>query len=148
VLVDLGSRFRIEFLDARAVLHWDWLVDTECELHTLDHTRFGVLACFTVAFLLGCALSYQVSRRVMFKVGSFKLLDAPKAVRRESGSKMRTMTKWTMTNLPFSLSSLSPIYLESFLNSRLDFALSESTIKFCKCQSLQLKFSSLWPCSR
>ena len=54
----------------------------------------------------------------------------------------------TGTHRPFSLSSLSLMHFESFLKSRLDFALSVSTMRFWRCHSLQLKFSSRWPCSR
>ena len=52
------------------------------------------------------------------------------------------------THLPFSLSSLSHMHFESFLKSRFDFALSVSTMRFWRCQSLQLIFSRRWPCSR
>ena len=55
---------------------------------------------------------------------------------------------WTKTHLPFSLSSLSLMHFDSFLKSRLDFALSLSTMRFWRCHSLQLKFSSRWPCSK
>lgn len=44
------------------------------------------------------------------------------------------------THLPFSLSSLSLMYLEQ--------ALSDSTMRFWRRQSLQLRFSSRWPCLR
>ena len=40
------------------------------------------------------------------------------------------------------------MHLDSFLKSRLDLALSLSTMRFWRCHSLQLKFSSRWPCSR
>ena len=46
-----------------------------------------------------------------------------------------------ITNRPFSLSSLSPMTLESFLNSRLERALSVSTMRFWRCQRRQLRFS-------
>ena len=55
---------------------------------------------------------------------------------------------WTKTHLPFSLSSLSLMHFDSFLKSRLDFALSLSTMRFWRCHSLQLRFSRRWPCSR
>lgn len=40
------------------------------------------------------------------------------------------------------------MHFDSFLKSRLDLALSVSTMRFWRCHSLQLKFSSRWPCSR
>jgi hypothetical protein len=78
----------------------------------------------------------------VFEVGSAKLLDAPK---KTEGSVVRVQGIADeikgVTYLPFSLSSLSPMILESFLNSRLDLALSESTMRFWRCHSRQLKFS-------
>jgi hypothetical protein len=63
----------------------------------------------------------------MFEIGSFQLLNAPehgsKKVRDESQGK-----KKFATNLPFSLSSLSPIRFDSFVNSRFDFALLVSGV--------------------
>lgn len=44
------------------------------------------------------------------------------------------------THLPFSLSSLSLMHLER--------ALSDSTMRFWRRQSLQLRFLSRWPCLR
>jgi hypothetical protein len=52
------------------------------------------------------------------------------------------------TDRPFSLSSLSLIVLLSRLNSRFDFALSTSTMRFWRCHRRQLRFSRRWPCSR
>jgi hypothetical protein len=52
------------------------------------------------------------------------------------------------TDRPFSLSSLSLIDLLSLLNSRFDFALSTSTMRFWRCHRRQLRFSRRWPCSR
>ncbi len=40
------------------------------------------------------------------------------------------------------------MHFDSFLKSRLDLALSVSTMRFWRCHSLQLKFSSRWPCSK
>ena len=45
------------------------------------------------------------------------------------------------------LVKLITLELLSFLNSRLDFALSVST-RFSRCHRLQVEFSSPWPCSR
>lgn len=52
------------------------------------------------------------------------------------------------TDLFLSLSSLSLINLESFLNSRFDFALSDWTSAHWRNQRRHERFSSLWPCSR
>lgn len=52
------------------------------------------------------------------------------------------------TDRPFSLSSLSLIDLLNLLNSRFDFALSTSTMRFWRCHRRQLRFSRRCPCSR
>ena len=52
-------------------------VDTESGLHPFDGARLGVLASFATALFFDCMLAQQIGRMVGFKVGSFKLLNAP-----------------------------------------------------------------------
>lgn len=156
VVGDRGSsaagRF-VKFCGGLQVWFLDWtrhggrggLVDAEGKLHALDGARSIVEASLAVALLFGGTLTDHISVMVPFESRGLELSNAPaKAASKQAGRK----TKGDITCLPFSLSSLSPICLESLLNSRLERALSESTIRFWRCHSLQLRFSSLWPCSR
>ena len=139
-------RFGVGLLDGRARCRLRWLVDAERELHPLDGARLSVLAGLPVSFFFNSSLSDHVGGVVAFKVGCLELFDAPKK-KGGVGSRVINPRRLT-TNRPFSLSSLSPMHLLSFLNSRFDFALSVSTMRFWRCHNLQLKFSSLCPCSR
>ena len=91
------------------------LIDAESELHALDSST-GVLVDLAVAFLFGGPLPDHVGGVVLFEVWCGELLYAP-------GGWLGTRVgkeKLSETYLPFSLSSLSPMHLPSFLNSRLD----------------------------
>lgn len=109
----------------------------------------GVLVRFPGALLLGGALADDVGRVVAFESGSLELFDAPTS-RAMSGGRVergwRTRGQgqsqgrrgkgkggrliWRGTHLPFSLSSLSLMCFERFLNSRLDLTLSVSMMRF------------------
>jgi hypothetical protein len=98
-------------------------VNAERELHSLDDARSSVLGGLTRAFMLYSALMNEVGGSVALEV------------RASTDSIM--LVDEELDRRPFPLSSLSPMFLENFLNSRLNFALSVSTIKFCRCQRHQ-----------
>lgn len=102
------------------------LVNRECELHPLNGARLSVLRCLPVLLLFNGALLDQFGRRVALEVGRGQLLDTPVTMAAISS---RWRASRDVTYLPFSLSNLSPMTRESFLNSRLDLALSESTMR-------------------
>ena len=123
------------------------LLDAKGELVAVED---GALVCLFDTLLFGGALANDLSGMIVFEIGCPKVLDTPDDGR-QNGLIFRVRAKgWYFeeTDLPFSLSSLSPMHFESFLNSRFDLALSESTIRDWTCHNLQLKFSSLCPCSR
>lgn len=101
------------------------LVDRECELHPLDGARLGMLGCLPILLLLNSALLNQFGRGIALEIGCGQLFDAPVPMAVISS---RCRAVWDSTYLPFSLSNLSPMTRDSFLNSRLDLALSESTM--------------------
>lgn len=174
VLGGLGQRRQRLLLDGdwssgsgSAVGRW---VDGESERHSF-HSRP------TALLLLLCpAFDFPNGRSIGLEVGYFELLDAPARKptksKREGGGVSFSCVRvpfssreppcvtrrdpratggeesTEITDLPLSLSSRSPMCFESFLNSLRDLALSLSTMRFWRCQSLQLRFSSLWPCSR
>ena len=144
-LVKLGGGLQVWFLDWTRHGGGGWLVDAERKLHALDGARSTVKASLAVALLFSSTLSDHISGMVPFESRSLELNNAPAKATSQQTARKR---KRDITCLPFSLSSLSPMCLESRLNSRLERALSESTIRFWRCHSLQLRFSSLCPCSR
>jgi hypothetical protein len=76
--LEFGRRLHVRLRDWSAVpggRHRS--VDAEGELHALDGAGFSVLASLAAALFLDCALAQQIGRMVSFKIGSFKLLDAP-----------------------------------------------------------------------
>ena len=144
--VKLGGGLQIWLLDWTRHGSRSGLVDAKGKLHALDGSWSTVEASLAVALLLSSTLLDHISRVVPFESRSFEFDDTPAKV--ASQPRVGKINKKDITCLPFSLSSLSPMCLESLLNSRLERALSESTIRFWRCHSLQLRFSSLWPCSR
>jgi hypothetical protein len=76
--LEFGRRLHVRLRDWSAVPGGgDRSVDAEGELHTLDGAGFGILASLAAALFLDRTLAQQIGRMVSFKIGSFKLLDAP-----------------------------------------------------------------------
>jgi hypothetical protein len=146
-LGELGRGSEVRFVDRR-VDRRGGLVEWEGELHTLD---CAILVGLALALPLRCALANDFGVLVGFEVRCLEFMDGPASKwdwKLEIVSENLGWRTLKSTDRPFSLSSLSPMFFATFLNSRLDLALSVSTIRFCRCHRRQLKFSRRWPCSR
>ena len=106
----------------------------------LDGPWPGILASLMVALFFNHTLVDEISGHIALKSGGLKLLDAPMEQNKEEsgyGPANMTLGRWDEP-ASFSIDFVAHILGKKL---RLNVALSELTMRICRCQMHQLKFS-------